>query len=48
VELTPAELRRRLKAYYAEDARVKTLRRQILDAAKADDNARFEFFCRHG
>lgn len=42
------ELRRKLRAFWKEWDRVKALRRQILDAAKADDDARFKFFCDHG
>ena len=46
--MSTPELRRRLKAYWAEYDRVKALRRQILEAAREDDEARFEFFCDHG
>lgn len=46
--MSTPELRRRLKAYWAEYDRVKALRRRILEAAKANDDARFEFFCAHG
>ena len=46
--MSTPDLRRRLKAYWAEYDRVKALRRQILEAAREDDEARFEFFCDHG
>lgn len=46
--MSTPELRRRLKTYWAEHDRVKALRRQILEAAEADVEARFEFFCDHG
>jgi hypothetical protein len=46
--MSTPELRRRLKAYWAEYDRVKALRRQILEAAREDDDARFEFFCDYG
>lgn len=48
METSHKERRRHLKAYWAEYDRVKALRRQILEAAEADAEARFEFFCDHG
>lgn len=46
--MSTPELRRCLKAYWAEYDRVKARRRQIVEAAEADAEARFEFFCDHG
>lgn len=42
------ELRRKLRAFWLEWDRVAALRRQIVEATRADEEARFEFFRVHG
>ena len=42
------ELRRKLRAFWAEYDRVAALRRRIVEAIRDDEEARFEFFCDHG
>lgn len=42
------ELRRKLRVFWAEYDRVKAQRLQILEAAREDEESRFEFFCDHG
>ena len=46
--MSSPELRRKLRAFWAEYDRVAALRRRIVEAVKADEEARFEFFCEHG